>query len=299
MCRRPGRRDHRLWDSVGRPFGRRRSQRSCMWYRWRAEPDLRGLVSNQRVPARLDGAVDPLAALVEPDRVTVVPAANAVQSNADHLFPAETLLVALSPDCQLMQAFAKGGVAEIVPPVSASELAYVGLQSLSATPDGDLVVSGWSPAGGVVGEFLSNGAPDPAFGHDGWVVLRGSGFWLNGLAGHSGQVFVAGDDAAALCCTASFVRELSPSGRLVRSYGKGGRTAPVRGGEEVLPALEPDGRLLAVAAYMQMGCALYWVDEYNRLGPGRGSRGRRAARRDDRVCLQHLAFHSRGSMHGI
>lgn len=107
----------------------------------------------------------------------------------------------------------------------------VNVEALAATPDGRILVAGGIGGDAVVGRLFVDGSLDRSFGTNGWARFRpgrarceqGAMYYsVASLAvGHSGTI-VLGGVGYHFHCTWWFASELTPDGRLVRTFGRDG-----------------------------------------------------------------------------
>jgi uncharacterized delta-60 repeat protein len=132
--------------------------------------------------------------------------------------------------------------------------------AVAVQPDGKPVAAGWSyDANGYdfgVTRFRANGAPDPAFGHDGratTAIGTGEDMGLAVAVQPGGKIVVAGHSANPSDWDFSLAEYL-PNGRLDRTFGSDGTvlTDFSAGDGARAVAVQPDGKIV-VAGYAANG----------------------------------------------
>ena len=234
-------------------------------------------------------------------------------SRLDGGFSEEANAIALQPDGRIVAAgdtTANGGdvfVARLLNPQGAfdpnfgatgSGRAVINLggvdsgYAMALQPDGKIVISGQSTAGGSYNLFVlrlsANGALDPSFGSGGKVFVDFGGDERGGVLAlqPDGKIIVAGSKSGGGGAADVVVARLQPNGLLDTTFGSGGRSVVDFGGED-LPggvALQPDGRIVIAgssrSASWTRGRFARQLHTNLRLGtlnrPPRGSGGRGA-----------------------
>lgn len=157
----------------------------------------------------------------------------------------------VNPDCQVLN----------LPRASVQVGRFGGIDTMTATPQAELLLGGSDGRHALVGRLMATGRPDQTFGHRGWIRLTPHEKTLSGMpppafvatsiaVGPSGSIFVGGNDGGAHCCVRDFVSDLTPAGNVVRTlfprnFG-GSYTTDVYAND--------DGSVYALGEYEQSGC---------------------------------------------
>ncbi len=214
-----------------------------------------------RVVAQL-GTVDVgLALVIQPDGRIIL------GGQVDGAFA----LVRFLPDGSLDATFGAGGVVE-----RSFDHATALVKAIVVTPDGVILATGGMGGGDYpVAEYLADGSPDPAFGHDGLVRIHvGQGGDANAVAVQpDGRIVLAGESGHHGFPSFAVAR-LGPDGSLDHSFAGNGVALTriayravasgvvVQADGKIVLAGESDGDI-ALARYTQTG----------HLDPGFGRRG--------------------------
>lgn len=174
-----------------------------------------------------------------------------------------SVLDAVTPRCVRATGFGTAGETTITIPKDVVPLPGNGfgfdalwIESIGARAGGGALVAGTYRGRWVVAAIDSSGTLDPAFGTAGWTVLPRRGEVSAILQEPSGRILVAGDNGGGGCCTVNHVAALSSRGRLLTSFGKQGAATLPTGEDSGVDSLlrEPNGDLLALVRYGNMGC---------------------------------------------
>jgi uncharacterized delta-60 repeat protein len=210
---------------------------------------------------------DPQFMAVDAQGRTVVAGTAGVGGDCHDCLPTPVVEVArLMPDGTFDKSFGKGGTLTVTPP----EGGYGPAVGLALEPGGGIVVAGE----GVLYGLTADGAPDPAFGHEGTVVTEGI---VGALTETSAGDVIAAQTTAHYCCEkpgAFLLQAFRADGSLDPTWGSGGTTTIKVADIDFPTALAPgaDGTVLFAGetafADQAEGCRECSFQPYlARLGP--------------------------------
>lgn len=150
-----------------------------------------------------------------------------VGGSREHAGTLRIRLRRVTQDCRPVTSFGEDGTATILRPAHAG----AGLDQMTATPAGDLLLAGTDGRRELVASLLPSGRLDRSFGRAGWARVaprekqglpRPTPDATSIAVSSAGAIFLGGDDEEAHCCVQDFVSELGPRGRPVASFGDHG-----------------------------------------------------------------------------
>jgi hypothetical protein len=182
------------------------------------------------------------------------------------IFPGKRVAVlrSVTPQCAPDPQFGHGGEAAIS--ISASlKIRHpspgppahgLWIDAVAPSNNGGAIVAGTYGGEWVVAEVDRSGRLDPKFGNGGWSLVPFRGEVTAVVQEQSGRLLIAGDNDGGGCCTLNWAAALSPLGQLDSRFGSHGRAALPTGTDSGVHslALEPNGDILAVVGYGNMGC---------------------------------------------
>lgn len=154
--------------------------------------------------------------------------------------------------CEMNTAFGQGGATLL-----ANAGHGVSITDVLPTTDGGALIAGGTNSlldrHWLVGKLTADGQLDQAFGNQGWASLPWRYTATAMAVTHSGDIVVGGLGSQN---GSSFVTEIDANGRLVPTFGVGGRTRmpPWHDGGVSGVWIEPNGNILALVGGGNMGC---------------------------------------------
>ena len=183
------------------------------------------------------------------------------------VYPGKRLAVLRSVTCQCApnRAFGTDGTATIRisahlkpghPAALGSPSDGLWINVVAPRNRGGAIIAGTYGGQWVVGEVTRSGRVDPTFGDSGWTVLPFRGEVTAVIQERSGRILLGGDNGGGGCCTLNWAAALSARGELDRRFGTHGRAELPTGEDSGVGslALEPNGDILALVGYGNMGC---------------------------------------------
>jgi hypothetical protein len=211
------------------------------------------------------GEIPVVASAALPDGSTLI-----AVSSAGSPTKRSVIVYSVTATCRPNPSFGEAGVATLGPAQPAPKdpggvLAGLQIDAVAPANGGGAFLGGSYGGRWIVGKVTAHGQPDPSFGHDGWSLLPFGDEVESVLQEPSGQV-VIGASSGGGCCVRNWMAALSPTGALDAGFGTGGRDQLPTGEDSGVgaPVLEPNGDILAVIGYGNMGC---WGTSLEMLTP--------------------------------